>query len=109
MTSAKACPIITNNIFITNIVTYSCILFCFYFLELIYCGCVLEDEMTLESYGLKSGAMIHVLRKRDPELPSLPTHISEDNILQLVSRFKSFKEHSGLRNALTVCKYNIKN
>ncbi|XP_043804082.1 ubiquitin-like protein 7 isoform X2 [Apis laboriosa] len=68
--------------------------------ELIYCGCVLEDDMTLESYGLKNGAMIHVLRKREPELPSFPKYISEDGILQLVSAFKSFKENPGLRSAL---------
>ncbi|KAK9298692.1 hypothetical protein QLX08_008059 [Tetragonisca angustula] len=68
--------------------------------ELIYCGCVLEDDMTLESYGLKNGSMIHVLRKREPELPSFPKYISEDAILQLVSAFKSFKENPGLRSAL---------
>lgn len=73
-----------------------------FFLELIYCGCVLEDDMTLESYGLKNGAMIHVLRKREPELPSFPKYISEDGILQLVSAFKSFKENPGLRSALSV-------
>ncbi|KAF3429612.1 hypothetical protein E2986_04291 [Frieseomelitta varia] len=68
--------------------------------ELIYCGYVLEDDMTLESYGLKNGSMIHVLRKREPELPSFPKYISEDAILQLVSAFKSFKENPGLRSAL---------
>lgn len=69
---------------------------------MIYCGCVLEDDMTLESYGLKNGSMIHVLRKREPELPSFPKYISEDAILQLVSAFKSFKENPGLRSALNV-------
>ncbi|XP_068979427.1 ubiquitin-like protein 7 [Bombus flavifrons] len=68
--------------------------------ELIYCGCVLEDDMTLESYGLKNGSMVHVLRRREPELPSFPKCISEDGILQLVSAFKSFKENPGLRSAL---------
>ncbi|XP_076754551.1 ubiquitin-like protein 7 [Xylocopa sonorina] len=68
--------------------------------ELIYCGCILEDDMTLEFYGLKSGAMVHVLRKREPELPSLPRYISEANILQLASAFKSFKENPELRSAL---------
>ena len=56
--------------------------------------------MTLESYGLKNGSMVHVLRRREPELPSFPKCISEDGILQLVSAFKSFKENPGLRSAL---------
>ncbi|OAD57766.1 Ubiquitin-like protein 7 [Eufriesea mexicana] len=68
--------------------------------ELIYCGCVLEDDMTLESYGLKGGAMVHVLRKRESEMLSFPKDISEDRILQLVSAFKSFKKNPGLRSAL---------
>lgn len=58
--------------------------------------------MTLESYGLKNGSMVHVLRRREPELPSFPKCISEDGILQLVSAFKSFKENPGLRSALNV-------
>ncbi|XP_003700772.1 ubiquitin-like protein 7 isoform X2 [Megachile rotundata] len=68
--------------------------------ELIYCGSVLEDDMTLEFYGLKSGAMVHVLRKREQEMMSLPKYISEDSILQLASTFKSFKENPKLRSAL---------
>lgn len=73
-----------------------------FFLELIYCGSVLEDDMTLEFYGIKSGAMVHVLRKREPEMMSLPKYISEDSILQLASTFKSFKENPKLRSALNV-------
>ncbi|XP_029041653.1 ubiquitin-like protein 7 isoform X1 [Osmia bicornis bicornis] len=68
--------------------------------ELIYCGSVLEDDMTLEFYGIKSGAMVHVLRKRESEMMSLPKYISEDSILQLASTFKSFKENPKLRSAL---------
>lgn len=68
--------------------------------ELIYCGCILEDEQTLEYYGLKNGAMVHVLRKREREMLSFPRFISEDSILQLASAFKSFKENPELRSAL---------
>ncbi|CAK9831593.1 Ubiquitin-like protein 7 [Anthophora retusa] len=68
--------------------------------ELIYCGCILEDDMTLESYGLKNGSMVHVLRKKEPELPSIPKDISEDSVLQLASAFKSFKENPGVLSAL---------
>lgn len=68
--------------------------------ELVYCGCILEDELTLESCGLKSGAMVHVLKKRESDASSLPKYISEDNILQLASAFKSFKENPALRSAL---------
>lgn len=71
-------------------------------LELVYCGCILEDELTLESCGLKSGAMVHVLKKRESDTSSLPKYISEDNILQLASAFKSFKENPALRSALNV-------
>nr|XP_033325142.1 ubiquitin-like protein 7 [Megalopta genalis] len=68
--------------------------------ELIYCGSILEDEVTLETYGLKNGSMIHVLKKEEPETPTIPKYISEDNILQLASAFKSFKENPALRSAL---------
>ncbi|XP_076234172.1 ubiquitin-like protein 7 [Calliopsis andreniformis] len=68
--------------------------------ELVYCGCILEDDLSLESYGLKSGAMVHVLKKKEPEIQMLPKYISEDSILQLASAFKSFKENPALRSAL---------
>ncbi|XP_078050555.1 ubiquitin-like protein 7 [Augochlora pura] len=68
--------------------------------ELIYCGCILEDEAILETYGLKNGSMIHVLKKEEPEAPTVPKYISEENILQLASAFKSFKENPALRSAL---------
>ncbi|XP_008544306.1 ubiquitin-like protein 7 [Microplitis demolitor] len=68
--------------------------------ELIYCGCILEDDVTLESCGLKSGAMIHVLKKKDPEIPVPAKSISEESILQLASAFRSFNENPALRSAL---------
>lgn len=35
------------------------------FAELIYCGNILEDDATLKSCGLKSGVMVHVLKKKE--------------------------------------------
>jgi hypothetical protein len=35
------------------------------FAELIYCGNILEDDSTLKSCGLKSGVMVHVLKKKE--------------------------------------------
>ncbi|KAG7208570.1 hypothetical protein KM043_014783 [Ampulex compressa] len=68
--------------------------------ELVYCGCILEDDSSLESYGLKNGAMVHVLKKKIPEIPVPFKHISEDSILQLASAFKSFNENPAFRSAL---------
>ncbi|XP_076278542.1 ubiquitin-like protein 7 isoform X1 [Lasioglossum baleicum] len=68
--------------------------------ELTYCGSILEDEVTLESYGLKNGSMVHVLKKEEPETPAVPRYISEDSILDLASAFKSFREDPALRSAL---------
>lgn len=72
------------------------------FTELIYCGCILEDDTTLESCGLKNGAMIHVLRKKTPEEPVLVKPFSDNNISQLSSAFRSFNENPALRSALHV-------
>lgn len=30
-----------------------------------YCGCILEDDSTLESCGLKNKSMIHVLERKE--------------------------------------------
>ncbi|XP_051157872.1 ubiquitin-like protein 7 [Leptopilina boulardi] len=68
--------------------------------ELIYCGCILEDDTTLESCGLKNGAMIHVLRKKIPEEPAHVKPFSDNNITQLASAFRSFNENPALRSAL---------
>ncbi|XP_014615555.1 PREDICTED: ubiquitin-like protein 7 [Polistes canadensis] len=68
--------------------------------ELIYCGCILEDDMYLETCGLKSGAMVHVLMKKEEEPPVPMKYISEESILQLASTFKSFNENPAFRSAL---------
>lgn len=69
-------------------------------IELIYCGCVLEDDITLENCGLKNGSMVHVLKKKVAETPTQIKCISDDNILQLAAAFKSFKENHALQSAL---------
>ncbi|XP_015596492.1 ubiquitin-like protein 7 [Cephus cinctus] len=69
-------------------------------LELVYCGCILEDDVTLESAGLKDGATVHVLKKKDPEIPVPAKSISESNIVQLATAFRSFNENPAHRGAL---------
>ncbi|KAK0171566.1 hypothetical protein PV328_005007 [Microctonus aethiopoides] len=69
-------------------------------LEFIYCGCILEDDATLESCGLKNGAMIHVLKKNQLETPILAKSIPEGSLLQLANAFRSFNENPALRSAL---------
>ncbi|XP_043249581.1 ubiquitin-like protein 7 [Colletes gigas] len=68
--------------------------------ELIYCGSILEDDLTLESYGLKGGAVVHVLKKKETETSTVPKYISEDSILQLVSAFKSITDNPVLQSTL---------
>lgn len=36
-------------------------------LELVHCGCKLKDDLTLDSYGIKSGSTLHILKKVLPE------------------------------------------
>ncbi|KAL7870858.1 hypothetical protein SRHO_G00083550 [Serrasalmus rhombeus] len=36
-------------------------------MELVHCGCKLKDDLTLDSYGIKSGSTLHVLKKAWPE------------------------------------------
>ncbi|XP_012274505.1 ubiquitin-like protein 7 [Orussus abietinus] len=68
--------------------------------ELIYCGCILEDDVTLEACGLKNGSMVHVLKKKVPEVPVPAKTASLRSILQLSSVFRSFNENPELRSAL---------
>lgn len=70
--------------------------------ELIYCGLILEDDVTVESSGLRNGSMVYMLKKKECESPVPFKHISEDSILQLTSAFKSFNETSTFRSALHV-------
>lgn len=68
-----------------------------------------DDQATLESCGLKNGAMVHVLRKKEAEKPMPAKSITEGSILQLATAFRSFNENPALRSALHVIKliYNI--
>lgn len=68
--------------------------------DLIYCGCILEDDITLEACGIKHGSMVHVLMKKETEPPVPVKYISEDSIIQLASAFKSFFENPTFRSAL---------
>lgn len=43
-------------------------LYVIFFTELIYCGNILDDDSTLRSCGLKSGVMVHVLKKKEKGL-----------------------------------------
>ncbi|XP_026863777.1 ubiquitin-like protein 7b [Electrophorus electricus] len=36
-------------------------------IELVHCGCKLKDDLTLDSYGIKSGSTLHILKKAWPE------------------------------------------
>ncbi|MCI4379458.1 hypothetical protein PGIGA_G00228540 [Pangasianodon gigas] len=36
-------------------------------IELVHCGCKLKDDLTLDSYGIKSGSTLHILKKVWPE------------------------------------------
>ncbi|XP_063980200.1 ubiquitin-like protein 7 [Diachasmimorpha longicaudata] len=68
--------------------------------ELIHCGCILEDDASLESCGLKDGSMVHVLKKKEAEKPVPAKPITEGSILQIANAFKAFNENPTLRNAL---------
>ena len=86
----------------------------------------MENESTLESYGLKSGSMVHVLKKKeskDTATPSATASGSETNINKLTSVFKSFignplrelalrvsisKEHQMIAYYITVLNINHK-
>ncbi|XP_033219377.1 ubiquitin-like protein 7 [Belonocnema kinseyi] len=68
--------------------------------ELIYCGCILEDDATLESCGLKNGATVHILKKNAPETPVPAKSISDISVTQLANAFQSFNANPALRSAL---------
>ncbi|XP_059420296.1 ubiquitin-like protein 7b isoform X2 [Carassius carassius] len=36
-------------------------------IDFVHCGCVLKDDLTLDSYGIKSGSTLHILKKTWPE------------------------------------------
>ncbi|XP_047003476.1 ubiquitin-like protein 7 [Schistocerca americana] len=70
------------------------------FLELVYCGNILEDEATLRASGLKSDSTVHVLKKREKEAPVPSRPLSEMDIQELVMAFKTFLKHPSYRSAL---------
>nr|CAD7604187.1 unnamed protein product [Timema genevievae] len=70
------------------------------FLELIYCGNILDDDATLRSCGIKEGVMVHVLRKKEKEMPIPDKTMTEAEIQELVLAFRTFTRHHSLRNAL---------
>lgn len=65
-----------------------------------YRGLILEDESLLSTYGIKSGVMVHVLKKREPEVVPPVKELSEQEIQQLVVAFKAFTVSSSYRAAL---------
>lgn len=72
------------------------------FVELVYCGIILQDDLTLSSYGVKPGVTIYVLEKKQepPEIQSRT--LSEAEIQQLVVAFRAFTLSAGYRTALQV-------
>ncbi|XP_066585058.1 ubiquitin-like protein 7 [Prorops nasuta] len=68
--------------------------------DLIYCGCILENDVTLESYGLKNGAMVHILQKEEVEHTKPTLNISEEHITKLAELFKAYNENPVHRSAL---------
>ncbi|XP_011499065.1 PREDICTED: ubiquitin-like protein 7 [Ceratosolen solmsi marchali] len=61
--------------------------------DLIYCGCLLENDCTLKSYGLKDGSMVHVLKRRENKEVAKNNSTSmnnfEKNMKTLISVFQS--------------------
>ncbi|XP_078611146.1 ubiquitin-like protein 7 isoform X1 [Branchiostoma floridae x Branchiostoma japonicum] len=58
-------------------------------LELIYCGCCLRDNKTLESYGVTKGSTVHVLRKRTTERQQQPEAAGGTAVRQLLVALQS--------------------
>lgn len=76
--------------------------------DLIYCGCLLENNSVLESYGLKNGSMVHVLKKKEDKETAnsgFTAADSEPNLDMLTSVFKSFIGNPLLELAMRVSIY----
>ncbi|EEB13508.1 conserved hypothetical protein [Pediculus humanus corporis] len=67
-------------------------------LELIYRGIILENNSTIESYGIQSGVTLHVLKKKEKAKPG--SLVNEADVLYLVSAFKSATKNPNYRGAL---------
>lgn len=69
---------------------------------------ILENDCTLQSYGIKPGVTIHVLEKKvEPSRTQAPT-LSWAEVQQLVAAFRAFMLSSGCRAALQVDQLYIK-
>ncbi|KAJ8925135.1 hypothetical protein NQ315_001317 [Exocentrus adspersus] len=68
--------------------------------ELAFCGVILEDDSTLASYGVTPGVTIHVLEKPNVTTAKETKKMSEVEVQQLVSAFRTFTLSSGYRTAL---------
>jgi len=71
-----------------------------HFIELVYCGNILEDDSTLKSCGLKSGVMVHVLKKKEKDIPLPARSMTEAEVQELVMAFRTFTRHPSYRSAL---------
>ncbi|XP_018566538.1 ubiquitin-like protein 7 [Anoplophora glabripennis] len=69
-------------------------------IELAFCGVILENENTLSSYGVTPGVTIHVLEKPKPKKTQETKKMTEVEVQQLVSAFRTFTLSSGYRTAL---------
>lgn len=69
-------------------------------MELVFCGNILDDEVTLNSCGLKPGVMLHVLKKKVKDIPITTQPMSEQDIKALVIAFKTLTLNPSHRNSL---------
>ncbi|XP_072551069.1 ubiquitin-like protein 7b [Salminus brasiliensis] len=46
-------------------------------MELVHCGCKLKDDLTLDSYEIKSGSTLHILKKAWPEPDVKPEPVNK--------------------------------
>ncbi|XP_030621922.1 ubiquitin-like protein 7 [Chanos chanos] len=60
-------------------------------IDLVHCGCKLKDDLTLDSYGIKSGSTLHILKKSWPEPMVTP---------EPIDRTTAAREFRVLQNAL---------
>lgn len=77
-----------------------------FFSELCYCGIILKDSNTLESYGIQSGETIQVLEKLKPKVQPNGKKLTEVEVQQLVASFRTFASSTGYRTTLQVNRSN---
>ncbi|KAJ9580541.1 hypothetical protein L9F63_024281 [Diploptera punctata] len=71
-----------------------------HFLELIYCGNILDDDAILQTCGVKPGVMVHVLKKKEKDIPVPVRTMTEVDVQELVMAFRTFTRHPSYRSAL---------